>query len=217
MPLAAPGKQIHVRETQGQRRARSEGRIINAALDVIAARGVARMTLAEVGERAGYSRSLPAHLFGSKGHLLCECVRRMNADHWMPGLPEPGPSASLDDLAAAVRRWIHELQSRPAFSRAYYALVQEANCEDADAHWPELSAMVRAMVLGGQRRYADYIQAAIDRGEAAPGLDAGREALMIHTALRGVGLQWLIRPDSVDLAGFGDAVLAGIERLRRLP
>jgi AcrR family transcriptional regulator len=215
MPLAAPGKPARVRETQGERRARSEGRIINAALKVIAARGVARMTLAEVGERAGYSRSLPAHLFGSKGHLLCECVRRMNADHWMAGLPEPGPAAGLDDLAVAVRRWIHELQTRTAFSRAYYALVQEANCEDADAHWPELSATVRAMVLGGQRRYAAYIQAAIDRGDAAPGLNAEREALMIHAALRGVGLQWLIRPDSVDLAAFRDRVLAGVDRLRR--
>ena len=215
MPSTAPGKPTHVRQTQSERRARSEGRIINAALEVIAARGVARMTLAEVGERAGYSRSLPAHLFGTKGQLLCECVRRMNADHWMAGLPEPGPAAGLDDLATAVRRWIGELQSRPAFSRAHYALVQEANCEDADAHWPALSAMVRAMVLGGQRRYTNYIQAAIDRGEAAPGLDAEREALMIHTALRGVGLQWLIRPDSVDLAGFRDAVLAGIDRLRR--
>jgi AcrR family transcriptional regulator len=205
---------VEGRQTQAERRRLSEGRIINAALEVIAERGVSRMTLAEVGERAGYSRGLPAHLFGTKSNLLCECMRRMDADHWMNRLPEVGPAAGLKDLEAAVKRWFHELETRVAFTRAYYALIQEANCEGVNDHWPELCAVVREVVTGGQARYADYIRAAQARGEARAGLDPDMEAAILHTTMRGVGLQWLIRPDSVDLKRFEAGVLGKIEAFR---
>jgi len=210
-------KQAEGRQTQVERRRRSEGRIINAALEVIAERGVSRMTLAEVGERAGYSRGLPAHLFGTKGHLLRECVRRMYADHWMTRLPEAGPESGLKDLEAVVRRWFSDMQDRVPFTRAYYALIQEANCEGVNDHWPELCAEVREVVTGGQQRYADYIRAAQAKGEAAPGLDAEMEAVILHTTMRGMGLQRMIRADSVDLPRFQAAVLAKIEGMRVKP
>jgi AcrR family transcriptional regulator len=211
--LARPRKRVEARQTQAERRQRSEGRIINAALEVIAARGVARMTLAEVGERAGYSRGLPAHLFGSKAHLLRECVRRMNEDHWMTGLPPATPQSGLKELRASVRRWFHELETRKSFTRAYYALIQEANCDASDDYWPDLCAVVREMILGGQARYAEYIRAAIASGEAQPGIDPEMEALILHAAIRGVGLQWLIRPDTVDLGKVRDALLAKVDAL----
>jgi AcrR family transcriptional regulator len=213
--LAQPRKPGEVRQTQAERRRRSEGRIINAALEVIAARGVSRMTLAEVGERAGYSRGLAAHLFGTKAHLLRECVRRMNADHWMTGLPPAGPDSGLAELRTSVRRWFREISGKKPFTRAYYALIQEANCESSDEYWPDLCAVVREMILGGQQRYADYIRAAVVRGEAAADLDPEMEALLLHAAIRGVGLQWLIRPESVDLARVRDAVLAKIDAFGR--
>jgi AcrR family transcriptional regulator len=213
--LAQPRKPVAVRQTQAERRRRSEGRIINAALEVIAARGVSRMTLAEVGERAGYSRGLAAHLFGAKVHLLRECVRRMNDDHWMTGLPPAGPESGLAELRTSVRRWFRELEGKTSFSRAYYALIQEANCEASDDYWPELGVVVREMILGGQQRYADYLRAAVARGEAAAGLDPDMEALILHAAIRGVGLQWLIRPESIDLARVRDAMLAKIDGLAR--
>jgi AcrR family transcriptional regulator len=209
-----PRKPVEGRQTQAERRRRSEGRIINAALEVIAERGVTRMTLAEVGERAGYSRGLPAHLFGTKSNLLCECMRRMYADHWMTRLPEAGPDAGLKDLEAVAKRWFHELETRIAFTRAYYALIQEANCEGVNDHWPELCLVVREVVTGGQQRYADYIRAAMAKGEARADLDPDMEAAILHTTMRGVGLQWLIQPDSVDLPRFQKAILGKIQGLR---
>jgi AcrR family transcriptional regulator len=211
---ASARKPVEGRQTQAERRRLSEGRIINAALQVIAERGVSRMTLAEVGERAGYSRGLPAHLFGTKSNLLCECMRRMDADHWMNRLPEAGPVSGLKDLEAVVTRWLHELETRIDFTRAYYALIQEANCEGVNDHWPDLCAVVREVVTGGQQRYADYIRAAMARGEARPDLDPEMEAVILHTALRGVGLQAMVRPGSVDLKRYHAAILAKIDGLR---
>jgi hypothetical protein len=40
------------------------------------------------------------------------------------------------------------------------------------------------------------------------------EAAILHTTMRGVGLQWLIRPDSVDLKRFEAGVLGKIEAFR---
>ena len=51
--------------TQSDRRDTAEARILDAALRIVAERGTDGMTLAEVGEAAGYSRGLPAHYFGS--------------------------------------------------------------------------------------------------------------------------------------------------------
>jgi len=65
---AAPARSP--RRTQAARREEAERRLLEAALGVVARRGSVRMTLAEVGEAAGYSRGLPAHRFGSKAGLL---------------------------------------------------------------------------------------------------------------------------------------------------
>src|SRR5690606_32978246 len=58
------------RRTQAERREEAEQRILEAALEIVARRGSVRMTLAEVGEAAGYSRGLPAQRFGNKAGLL---------------------------------------------------------------------------------------------------------------------------------------------------
>ena len=67
---AAPSAARPQRRTQPQRREEAEQRLLDAALSIVARRGAVRMTLAEVGEAAGYSRGLPAHRFGSKAGLV---------------------------------------------------------------------------------------------------------------------------------------------------
>lgn len=203
-------------QTQSSRRAQSERRILDAAMQLIAKRGVPGMTLADVGESAGYSRGLPAHLFGSKDGLLRECIRRMMGEYWSGLLPEVGPKAGFAELRASVRRWIADLEDRNVYTRAYYSLLQEANREDAEEQWPELTAAVKAHCLGGQHRFADYIRSAMAKGEAAGDLDADMEALLIHASIRGIGYQVLIRPDSVDLKRFCQTVMGHIDRLKKV-
>lgn len=71
MPARRPAEPaLPRRRTQGERRAEAEHRLLEAAMGIVAQRGTVRMTLAEVGEAAGYSRGLPAHHFGSKAGLL---------------------------------------------------------------------------------------------------------------------------------------------------
>jgi len=74
--VAAP---LQPRRTQAQRRAQAEQRLLDAALEIVARTGSVRMTLAQVGEAAGYSRGLAAHRFGSKAGLLRALAAHINA------------------------------------------------------------------------------------------------------------------------------------------
>jgi len=62
------------RRTQEQRRAEAEHRLVAAAAELVGEIGPSRVTLASVGERAGYSRGLATHHFGSKGALMQRLV-----------------------------------------------------------------------------------------------------------------------------------------------
>src|SRR5262245_25666186 len=73
MAAAAPEG---TRRTQAERRSQSEGALLDAAAELIAERGVEGTSLASIGERAGVSRGLPTHHFGSKDALVARLARR---------------------------------------------------------------------------------------------------------------------------------------------
>jgi len=58
------------RRTQEVRRSEAERRQLEAATELIGEVGPSRVTLAMVGKRAGYSRGLATHCFGTKGALV---------------------------------------------------------------------------------------------------------------------------------------------------
>lgn len=64
------------RRTQVERRNDSEEALLEAAAELVAERGVERASLARIGERAGTSRGLPTHHFGSKDALVARLARR---------------------------------------------------------------------------------------------------------------------------------------------
>src|SRR5690242_21557310 len=64
-----------VRRTQEERRAETERRVLAAAMALIAAHGSRSVTLAEVGEAAGYSRGIVRHHFGSRERLLAAVMQ----------------------------------------------------------------------------------------------------------------------------------------------
>ena len=216
MNAAAPitPSSLKPRRTQAERRAQSERRIVHAALLMIAERGINRTTLAEVGEAAGYSRGLPAHLFGNKDNLLRECHKRLIVDYWIEELPPAPKTQALATLCDAITSWIDHLDRHPEYTRAYYLLLMESIFAVTEVRSPELSALGREVSPGGELRFRAYIEAGRAAGEIRADVDADFQALAIHETLRGLGMRWLIDPHSVDLAGFGHAFVADLkERL----
>ena len=55
---------------QQDRRNEAEQRLLDAAAELIGEIGPGAVTLANIGERAGYSRGLATHYFGSKGAMM---------------------------------------------------------------------------------------------------------------------------------------------------
>src|ERR1700730_11755062 len=82
------------RRTQRERTAESAQRLLDAAIKLIAEKGFDRTTAAEIGVRAGYSRSMVRARYGSKEALLesifgAELDRRLMPaeDHGLTGVP----------------------------------------------------------------------------------------------------------------------------------
>jgi AcrR family transcriptional regulator len=64
------------RRTQAERRNRSEEALLDAAAALIAERGIDRASLTTIGDRAGTSRGLPSHHFGTKDAMIARLAQR---------------------------------------------------------------------------------------------------------------------------------------------
>src|SRR3546814_12482747 len=71
---------VPARRTQEERTALSDQRMTDAAVALIVEHGIAAATLAAIGERAGYSRGLVTHRFGTKARLLAHLHDTFVAD-----------------------------------------------------------------------------------------------------------------------------------------
>ena len=113
------------RRTQRERREETERKVLAAATALIAERGSRALTLAEVGEAAGYSRGIVSHHFGSRENLLRAVMRDAQAFT----LPDVGDSAA-DWLAETVRAYLKNVTSRRPAARAFLQMWGEAIAAD---------------------------------------------------------------------------------------
>src|SRR5258708_34117815 len=91
---------VRLRRTQEARTARSDQLMTQAAIALLIERGVQGTTLAAIGERAGYSRGLVTHRFGSKAGLLAQ-VHASIAPSWVPSVQaEDGKAVGTTALDA---------------------------------------------------------------------------------------------------------------------
>src|SRR5438105_2355075 len=86
----------------------------HAALEVLAEKGVAGLTLSAVGARANLSRGLPTYHFGSKAGLV-RYVFDQGAASRIEGyaILEQAGLSGLEAIAASLDRSVHEVYSNP--------------------------------------------------------------------------------------------------------
>jgi AcrR family transcriptional regulator len=179
------------RRTQAERRAATEQRVLDAAVALTAERGVRAVTLATVGEKAGYSRGIVTHHFGSRRALLGALVGRLQ-DAFRP--PAASAGTGLDRLLALVDAYLVHLDAEPAIARAFLVLWVESLAAE-----PEL----RPAFEDRDKRFRSAIADAVRAGTADGSIteDAGAEALALAIVglLRGVGMQMLHGPAGPDV------------------
>jgi AcrR family transcriptional regulator len=194
------------RRSQTERRDEAEQRLFSAAVALIAERGLERLTLAEVGEAAGYSRGLPAHYFGSKAGLIVTLAERLVEDFGRALDRVEHHDLGLARLLGTVRFYLNSAMREPVGARALYVLLSEAVSN------PLIRDQIARLNARSARAFEVNLVAAIQAGEVRSGIDPAAQANLILAALRGAVSLWLLAPDGVDLPQVRDALIASLER-----
>lgn len=189
---AAKGPQAGPR-TQAARREAAEQRLLDAAIRLIAERGIKGTTLGDVGEAAGYSSGLTAHHYKTKEGLLRAVTAEIHR-RFRQGMAEAALSeAGLERLLKTVD--IYLAVKDPRASRAL-ALIQKEALTQQSEYRGILRKFNRLSIDG----IAAQIQAGIDKGEIRSDTNVLAHATLILATLRGARTQWLQASDKVDLA-----------------
>jgi AcrR family transcriptional regulator len=177
------------RRTQQERREHTEAALVAAAAEVVVESGVRALTLARVGERAGYSRGIVTHHFGSKQGLV-EALTRAIQGGFVPGLADMSPG--LDRLLALVGGYVGALTEIGVANRAFLLLWAEAATAE------ELAATFRERDRGFRADVREDVEAGLAAGTIRPDVRPDDVGVAVVGQLRGIGMQRLLDPDAVD-------------------
>ncbi|MEU4659343.1 TetR/AcrR family transcriptional regulator [Streptomyces sp. NPDC023723] len=177
------------RRTQAQRRAEAEAALLMAAAELIDEQGVRSLTLARVGERAGYSRGLVTHHFGTKQALVARLAHAAQAG-FVPGLD--GLPPGLDRLLRLIDGYVGQLGRMGVLNRVFLLLWAEA------ATAPDLAPVFRERGEAFRADLCEELAAGIAEGTVRPDVAPEETATAIFAQLRGLGMQRLVDPGSTD-------------------
>src|SRR5690606_30823794 len=143
------------RRTQRERREHTESALLTAAAELVVERGVLAVTLANVAERAGYSRGIVTHQFGTKGAMLRALAHASQAG-FVPGLTDVPPGA--DRLLRIIDGYLGQLADIAVMNRAFLVLWAES------ATTPELTPIFRERDAAFRADLRADVEAAIAEG-----------------------------------------------------
>jgi AcrR family transcriptional regulator len=192
--------------TQVQRRDEARRRIVNAAVAIVARRGLDELTLAEAGEAAGYSRGLAGHYFGSKDDLVSQIAEQIVARYGAGLKKSQVARGGLAGVLSTVLHYLESARAEPTTVRALHTVLGAAIGKPALA--PAIAKLNRDVVAGLARQ----IEIGIEKDEIRRDVDATAQATLILAGLRGVVAQWLVDPKGVDLTRTGKAFVASLKR-----
>ena len=185
---AAPRKR-----TQQERSAESARRLLDAAVELIAEKGFDRTTAAEIGERAGYSRSMVRARYGSKDALLrsifaVELERRL-----LP--PDDGEVTGLPWVLARIDHVTRVLEEEPELMRAFGVMSLEAAVAISN-----LRAWYSEWLEEYERQLVQQLRFGIRTGSIRPDVDPEQEAAQFILTGLGLIFRWRLDPQRYDLA-----------------
>jgi len=205
MPRARP------RRTQAERRAASEQRLLDAAIDLVASRGTARTSLGDVAAAARCSRGLPTYLFGSKEELLLALADHL-VERFRTQLFEPALDGreGLPALLTWLRVYVDGLRRPEVQVRAACVLLGEAVASE-----PAFIPAVNRLHRNVRATVARFIDEGIARGEVRPDIDVDAQAALLIGTLRGISLLAVTDPTSLNLDHVAAELTAATERSLR--
>jgi AcrR family transcriptional regulator len=181
--------------TQAERRRSSDRRMIKAAMQLIAEKGVAGTSLAEIGIAAGYSRGLPAERFGTKLGLMEAVIDSMEAWFARHAPMAVGDSRGLAAVLARADAHVEGALRSPVATTVLYSLSL-----DSIQVFPELRRRAVALNDSFREGFAFHLREARQAREIPASVDCDVAAALIVSLLRGIFMQWLTDRGHTDLA-----------------
>lgn len=169
--------------------------ILDAALQVFAARGYRAGSMREVAKVADMSLSNLMHHFKTKEDLLLALLARRDAD-------SPGQRTGTNDLVADVLSQARWNQIVPELIALYTVLSAESL---TDGH-PGRDYFIERFTTV-RRGFQEEFEKLRDAGRLRPGVDPQLVAGSITALWDGIQLQWLLQPDQIDVVAYLQAFL----------
>lgn len=190
LTTAIPRASAPVRRRQEERTALSDRLLREAAITLLIERGIAGTTLAAIGERAGYSRGLVTHRFGSKAGLLAY-VHDTVAAQWTAHVKDAvGESVGMEALRRVIEAVYGFLVEEPDAMRAMY-LLRYASIDPSSEYRANVSKVHRAQKRDVQR----WIEAGQSSDSINVGVQAALAAELFCASLDGLLYRWLVSPE----------------------
>jgi AcrR family transcriptional regulator len=195
------------RSTQAERTALSHAELMRAALALVAERGIRATSLQAIGERAGYSRGLVGHRFGSKEGLFRELVVEA-IGQWRAALVRTldDQASGTEALKATARTQRETIETSPEIIRVYYMLLLESVVE-----MPELRGELVRIDAGYRALFDRLLRDRMEKGTLRSDLDPRAHGHLFLAMLRGIALQWVLDPENTDVRELGAALDVWIE------
>ena len=179
------------RRTQQERTAESTQRLITAAIELIAEKGFARTSTAEISERAGYSRSMVQFRYGTKEALLETLLRDEYETRLL--LDTAQGATGLERILRQVDRLHDEALDNPELMRGFFAL-----CFESFGPVQSLSDWINDWLARYDEVTSEALQAGVADGSIRADIDPRAEAAAFVASGLGYAFRWMVSPDTVD-------------------
>lgn len=177
------------RRTQEERTALSDRRMTEAAVSLLLEGGIKAATLAAIGERAGYSRGLVTHRYGTKARMLASLHDKV-VEEWIARVQKAvGDRTGVDALHRVVDALYGFIKEAPGEMRAMY-LLRYASIDPG--------AEFRTSVAQAHKAQRRDVQRWIEAGQKAGSVDAkvnaSLAAELFCATVDGLIYRWLVAP-----------------------
>jgi AcrR family transcriptional regulator len=180
------------RISQAERRSRSADALLGAAAELVAERGVQGASLASIGGRAGVSRGLPTHHFGSKDALVSQLAERAQSRVGLAITDAQRRQAEVSGNLSVLEEILVGVD-------AYFELFDEPGPDEQallvmwGSTFPS-NASVDGMADAERRSYeglSERIAAGQADGSVRSDVDVTASAVLLHGLMRGVAALFL--------------------------
>ncbi len=173
------------RKSQLMRKSDAEAALIDAAEELIARQGITATSLAQIGERAGYSRGLVNHHFGTKDALIARLAERAQ-DGFVKRSARKTTGSGREAILAMIDAYLEIFFSGNVSARAFLVMW--------GASFPETTSIEGLAENDARARtgFEKMIRAAQSDGSVNSEIDPKATATIMLGLIRGVAAQSVI-------------------------